>query len=124
MRLVAIALTAMLVGSEQSAPAAPQLAQAVAVQPISIRVDAPARAGLSIWVFADLQEPLTARYPYGEDPRYLGSNRLELKRDGKTLPPLPGYGGGGSMGLVVASIAPPGAPQNRLPLHLAARGES
>jgi hypothetical protein len=89
------------------------------VQPISIHVGAPARTGLPIWVFADLQGPLTARYPYGEDPRYLGSNRLELKRDGKTLPPQPGYGGGGPLELVVGSIAPPRAPQNRLPLHLA-----
>ena len=121
MRLAAsaVALTATLVSSEQSAPTAPQLAQAAVVQPISTRVDAPARTGLPIWVFADLQGPLTARYPYGEDPRYLGSNRLELKRDGKTLPPQPGYGRGGPPGLVVGSIAPPRAPQNRLPLHLA-----
>jgi hypothetical protein len=36
-----------------------------------------------------------------------------------SLPPQPGYGGGGPMELVVGSIAPPRAPQNRLPLNLA-----
>src|ERR1700730_19324629 len=118
MRLAAIALTAVLIGSQQSAPAAAQVAQAAVVQAISIRVAAPARTGLPIWVFADLQGPLTARYPYGEDPRYLGSNRLELKRDGQTLPPQPGDGGGGPLGLEPGSMAAPPPPQNRLPLQL------
>src|SRR5206468_5942200 len=53
-------------------------------------------------------------------PRYFGSNRLELKRDGEMLAPLPGVGGkNGVSGEIAGSIAPPTAPQNRLPLHLA-----
>ena len=52
-------------------------------------------------------------------PRFFGSNRLELRRDGQTLAPLPGVRGGGLGGEIAGSIAPPGAPQNRLPLHLA-----
>src|SRR5439155_17787313 len=89
------------------------------VQPITICVDEPARIGFPIWLNADLRGTLVARYPFGEDPRYFGSNRLELRRDGQTLAPLPGVRGGGLGGEIAGSIAPPGAPQNRLPLHLA-----
>jgi hypothetical protein len=52
-----------------------------AVQSFSIRLDRPARIGLPIWVQADLQGEMTARYPFGDDPRFFGSNRLELARD-------------------------------------------
>lgn len=91
------------------------------VQPITIRIDAPARLGFPIWIHADLQGWLTARYPYAEDPRYLGSNQLELKRDGTLLAPErgAGMGGQGPGGLTVGSMAPSSSPQNRLPLHLA-----
>jgi hypothetical protein len=88
------------------------------VQPIAVRVDAPARVGLPIWVHADLQGDLTVRYPFAEDPRYFGSNHLELKREGQSLVAQPGFSRGGLMGRVVGSIAPPTSPQNRLPLHL------
>jgi hypothetical protein len=98
--------------------AAPVAAQSAAVQPISVRVDAPARVGFPIWVHADLQRDLTVRYPFAEDPRYFGSNQLELKREGQSLVAQPGFSRGGLMGRVVGSIAPPTSPQNRLPLHL------
>jgi len=88
------------------------------VQPITICLDEPARIGFPIWLNTDLRGALVARYPFGEDPRYFGSNRLELRRDGQPLAPLPGAGGGGPRGEIAGSIAPPGAPQNRLPLHL------
>jgi hypothetical protein len=93
-------------------------AQSAAVQPIAVRVDAPARVGLPIWVHADLQGDLTVRYPFAEDPRYFGSNHLELKREGQSLVAQPGFSRGGLMGRVVGSIAPLTSPQNRLPLHL------
>jgi len=92
--------------------------QSAAVQPTGIRVDAPARIGFPIWVSADLQGDLTVRYPFSEDPRYFGSNHLELKREGQSLVAQSGFSQGGLMGRVVGSIAPPTSPQNRLPLHL------
>jgi hypothetical protein len=88
------------------------------VQPIAIGVDAPARVGVPIWVHADLQGDLIVRYPFAEDPRYFGSNHLELKREGQSLIAQPGFSRGGPMGRVVGSMAPPTSPQNRLPLHL------
>jgi HEAT repeat protein len=93
-------------------------AQSRAVQPISIRVDTPARAGFPIWVHANLEGPLVARYPFGDDPRDFGSNQLELKRDGEAVTAQPGLSSPGPRGLVAGSIAPQNSPQNRLPLHL------
>lgn len=89
------------------------------MQHIKLRLDGPPRVGLPLWLYADLQFPLDARYPFSEDPRYFGSNRLELRRDGRPLDRLPGVGGSGASGIVAGSIAPPGSPRNRLPLHLA-----
>jgi len=48
-------------------------------QHIKLRLDGPPRAGLPVCLYADLQSPLEARYPFAEDPRYFGSNRLELR---------------------------------------------
>ena len=93
-------------------------AQPAAVQPIAISVDAPARVGFPIWVHANLRGDLIARYPYQEDPRYFGSNRLELKRDGQVLAAQRGYSSGGLVGRVEGSAAPPTSPRNRLPLHV------
>jgi len=98
----------------QSSPSVPQ------VQQIAIRLQAPARVGFPIWLYADLREPLVAKYHFGEDPRYFGSNRLELRRGGPSLSALqPESGGSGPGGVVRGSIAPPTSPQNLLPLHLA-----
>lgn len=83
-----------------------------------IRADNPTRLGFPIWVYGALPQSLTARYPFADDPRYFGSNRLELKRGADTLPPLPGFSMGGPVGLIEGSIAPATSPQNRLPLHL------
>jgi hypothetical protein len=92
------------------------------VQHIRLRLDGPSRVGLPLWLYADLQFPLEARYPFSEAPRSFGSNRLELRRDGRPLDRLPVAGASGGsflVGIVAGSIAPPGSPQNRLPLHLA-----
>ena len=91
---------------------------AESIQKITIRLGEPARIGFPMWLYADLQFPLVARYPFSEDPRYFGSNRLEIKRDGQSLVSLPGIGGTGIRGIVAGSIAPQGSPENRLPLHL------
>ena len=95
-------------------------AAAAQVQHIKLRLDGPARVGLPVWLYADLQFPLQARYPFTENPRYFGSNRVELQRNGQPVEHLPGIGGtgGGIIGIVVGSIAPADSPQNRLPLHL------
>jgi hypothetical protein len=93
-------------------------ATAAQVQHIKLRLDGPARVGLPVWLYADLQRPLVARYPFAEDPRYFGSNRVELQRNGQPVDHLPGIGGPGIIGIVVGSIAPADSPQNRLPLHL------
>ena len=112
MRHVLVALTLLCPSAAATA------AQSAAVQPIAIHVDAPARVGFPIWVHADLQGDLIVRYPFAEDPRYFGSNQLELKREGQLLIAQPGFSRGGPMGRVVGSIAPPTSSQNRLPLHL------
>src|SRR5262249_49164704 len=90
------------------------------VQHINLRLDGPPRVGLPVWLYADLQSPLEARYPFAEDPGYFGSNRLELQRNAQLLDPhLPGIRAGiGIIGIVAGSIAPPDSPRTRLPLHL------
>ena len=112
LRHILVALTLLL------ACAAAVAAQPATVQPIAIRVDTPARIGFPIWVYADLRKDLIARYPFADDPRYFGSNHLELKREGQSLIVQPGFSQGGMIGRVVGSIAPLTSPQNRLPLHL------
>jgi hypothetical protein len=94
-------------------------AAAAQVQHFKIRIDAPARIGLPIWLYADLQSTLEARYPFSSDPRYFGSNRVELKRNGQLLDHLPGFPETERIGgIIESSIAPPDSPHNRLPLHL------
>lgn len=94
-------------------------AAAAQVEHITIHLDPPARIGLPIWLYADLQSLLEARYPFSSDPRYFGSNRLELKRDGQPLDRLPGFPETERIGgIVESSIAPLDSPKNRLPLHL------
>jgi hypothetical protein len=117
--------TGALLFLSQQQPPTPQptlVGPSEVVQQIAIRLDGPARIGLPIWLHADLRDFLVARYPFSDNPRSFGSNRLELRRDGQTLAPLPPMGvsaGSFLMGIVAGSIAPPSSPQNRLPLHLA-----
>jgi hypothetical protein len=93
-------------------------AQPPVVTPISIRVDTPARVGFPIWLHANLEGSLVARYPFEADPRDFGSNQLELRRDGEPLSARSGISSGVLRGFVAGSIAPKSSPQNRLPLHL------
>jgi hypothetical protein len=88
-----------------------------AVQAFTVRVDAPARVGLPIWVHSDLTGFLTARYPFNSNLRYLACTRLELKRDGHVLSPRP-LGSLTLGGPECGSAAPRSSPQNRLPLHV------
>lgn len=94
---------------------------------VRLRLQAPARAGLPIWLCVDAPTPYVVRYPYGPWPWELGSNEVEFRRDGRPLPsaarPSP-FGGGGNAypleGLVRRSGAPAEAARHRVPLHLAA----
>jgi hypothetical protein len=117
-RNLALALCILACGGSTVRSEPVMQAPAVQEQHIKLRLDGPARIGLPIWLYSDLRFPLEARYPFAEDPRYFGSNRLELRRNGEVVEPLSGIGGTGIIGIVVGSIAPPDSPQNRLPLHL------
>ncbi|HUI41632.1 MAG TPA: hypothetical protein VL523_06660 [Terriglobia bacterium] len=87
-----------------------------------IYVEQPAYTKLPVWLHADLKESfLYAHYPYREDPRDFGPNRIELKRNGSILNPQTTghwYGSGDAGGILDGWIAPAGSPINRLPLHL------
>jgi hypothetical protein len=92
--------------------------QAPSVTAFKIHLAAPASAGLPVWIQAELPERLSARYPYATDPSSFGPNKLELKLDGQLLAPLSFETVPSGGGILDGSIAPPGSPQNRLPLHL------
>src|SRR5262249_8980670 len=86
---LALSLTVCCGSAARSAPEIQ--ATAAQVQHINLRLDGPPRVGLPVWLYADLQSPLEARYPFAEDPGYFGSNRLELQRNAQLLDPhLPG----------------------------------
>jgi hypothetical protein len=93
-------------------------AQTPSVQKFQILVSSPAYARLPIWIDANLNFPLEARYPYHEDPGDFGPNRLEVKRDNKMLDRLPFKPWVVLDGPLNGSMAPVGSPKNRLPLHL------
>lgn len=89
---------------------------------ITLRLAGPAIAGMPIWLYADgLGGDLAVRYPYYTYPFMIGSNHIELRRDGALVTERPLRGGGGFEmfgGRVLGSVAPPTAPQGRLPLHV------
>jgi hypothetical protein len=115
---LALALCLIVCGGS-AARSAPQKATAAQAQHLNLRLDRPPRVGLPVWLYADLQSPLEARYPFGADPRNFGSNRLELRRNGQLVDRSPDIRGSGVGGIIAGSMAPPDSPQNRLPLHLA-----
>lgn len=117
-RNLALALCLTVCSGSTARSSSEMQATAAQVQHIKIRVDGPLRVGLPVWVYADLQSPLEARYPYHENPQIFGSNRLELQRNGQLLDHLPNIGVTVVAGLIGGSIAPSDSPQNRLPLHL------
>jgi hypothetical protein len=87
---------------------------------IELRIESPAFVGMPIWVVADLKESWVARYPFDLDLRNVGSNKVELRRNGALLPPAssePRYKTLVSSGGIMGSIAPT-SPPNRLPHHL------
>ncbi len=95
-------------------------AQALPVQEIHLRIDAPAYTELPVWVKADLAYPFEARYPYSEDASDFGPNQIEVEHDGKLLAPrtFPAFASSARAGGQDGSAAPPTSPTNRLPLHM------
>lgn len=90
--------------------------EAIAV-PIDIEVTQPAYAGEPIWVTATSGPIQNVRYPFHAMMEDIGCNRIELKRDGVSLPQLPLRGTADMSGIICGSAAPSGSPPHRLPLH-------
>lgn len=114
-----IAVGALLVAQSPQAPPSKPPAEPVH---IALRLRAPAVAGMPVWLYADgLGGDLTVRYPYYDYPEMIGSNQLELQRGGVPVAPRAPRGlrmYEGPAGRVLGSVAPPTAPQGRLPLHV------
>lgn len=89
----------------------------VTVVPLNIEVTQPAYVGEPIWVTATSGPIGSVRYPFHAAMEDIGCNRIELKRNGVSLPQLPIRGTGDMSGPLCGSAAPPGAPPHRLPLH-------
>jgi hypothetical protein len=116
--MLRIFISAMALPFLAAAAASPVLAQNPSIADFKIHIADPVYSGLPVWVQADLPETLAAHYPYREDPGSFSPNKIELRRDGQVVgpasfPPVPSGGG-----ILDGSMAPPGSPQNRLPLHL------
>lgn len=131
---------------EQATPEAAVQAREAALAAVlrrnfSITVTQPARAGMPIWVTADMganpevEARLAARYPYRGDPRYFARNELQVKQNGVLLRPQPlvpnwceiacgGWSGPDPSEVsTVLHSGPEGTPPpNRLPLHVAFPG--
>jgi hypothetical protein len=89
------------------------------IKQFAIHMDQPAYLGLPIWIHADLDHSLEVHYPYAPDLADFGPNRVELFHDGKVVTSVDAHSWPGGSGFAVDGwIAPPGAPTNRLPLHL------
>jgi hypothetical protein len=95
-------------------------AQTLLVQNLHLSLDEPVYTSLPVWIKTDLAYPYEARYPYSEDPSDFGPNEIELKRRNEAMQPrsFPRFGNSPGSGIQDGSVAPPNAPENRLPLHL------
>lgn len=123
--LRSIALAALLVlgspctGAAEAADAGPtRLPIRLLIHP-----DQPAYAGMPLWLRVEPGSPGLVAYPFSDDPADFGSNLIELKRDTQLLQRRSAFRGQiarvGPVGQFGSSIAPQGAPANRLPLHIA-----
>lgn len=90
-----------------------------AITPLEVRVQGPAYVGEPIWVEMTAGSTNAVIYPFTASFENIGCNKIELKRGETQLEPLadltpPKIWTGPPCG----TQAPPGAPPNRLPLHL------
>ena len=86
-----------------------------------LRVQGTAYVRMPVWIEADLPGPHDIFYPYVASPWAFGDYKLEVRREGKLLPPLrpPSVLRGVIGGF--GTVAPPDSPRSRLPLHLVYR---
>ncbi len=97
------------------------------VETLTISQEAPARAGMPVWLRVKLpyeQEP-SLQYPFMIFPAAFGCYEIEVKRDGKLLPRIADLGSQAFMGITIAgnicgSVALSSEPhfKGRIPLHL------
>jgi len=100
------------------APQAQAVPQPVGPPAFTIAIDEPVYTGQPVWIRAVDGERANIRYPFGVAVSNIGCNRLEVKRDGVLLTPLPLRGEMAWTGPMCGSGAPRGSPANRLPLHI------
>jgi hypothetical protein len=85
---------------------------------LTIAVDQPAYTGQPLWIRAVSGPLQNIRYPFHAAAGDIGCNRLEVKRDGVLLAPLPIHAALSMDGIVCGSGAPVGSPEHRLPIHV------
>ena len=87
---------------------------------VRISVQEPVEVDMPVWVDVKIDNALLAanlRYPFNRVPWFLQRYVFEVRRDGEALPMRPINPGVGMMA-GSGSVAPPGSPAGRLPLHL------
>ena len=99
------------------------LTMKVGPQKITVSMDQPAYAGMPIWLRVELPFQYgTIRYPYFFGLAGFGCNEVEVRRNGESLPFIPGSRGLGSPGTFVGNICGSFGPSShvtgRLTLHI------
>lgn len=101
------------------------LAMKVGFEQTTVSLDGPAYTGMPVWLKVDLpfEWAGAVRYPFILGPAGFGCNTVELRRNGRMLPLLPGSNwmryGVTMGGNICGSYSPAGDTQaDRLPLHL------
>jgi IPT/TIG domain len=99
------------------------LTMKVGPQKTTVSVDQPAYADMPIWLRVELPFQYgVIRYPYSFGLAGFGCNEVEVRRNGESLPLIPGSSALGSPGTFVgplcASYGPSSHIVGRLPLHL------
>jgi hypothetical protein len=88
---------------------------------VLLSVAGPAYVHMPVWITLERPYPYDVLYPYSANPTNFGGGRFEVRRNGALLRPIKRYEADrdySSNGLANGTIAPPGSPHGRLPLHL------
>lgn len=88
---------------------------------VLLSVAGPAYVHMPVWIKLERPYPYDVFYPYSLNPANFGGGRFEVRRNGALLRPIKRYEADedySSNGLANGTIAPPGSPRGRLPLHL------
>ena len=78
----------------------------------------PAYVGMPIWMQVDSATNYTIRYPSSTTPNDFYCNEVEVKQDGRRLPPLKGVPPGGRAGAACGFLGVADIAQSKLPIHL------